>query len=92
MAKFQKGASGNPNGRPKVAEEFRLKCRQFVDEHVLKAWQDEVLERGANWPKAAELLAAYGYGKPAQPLEHGGADGEALDLVVRFVGGRVEEK
>jgi hypothetical protein len=71
---FVKGKSGNPNGRPKVADEFRAKARKAVDEHVLKAWIAEVESLGENWVKCSELLAAYGYGKPAQPLT--GQDGD----------------
>ena len=76
------GPSPNPSGRPAVVEAFRLKARAAVDEHVLGAWIDEVqakeriemtdngpvsvMQRGREWMRASELLAAYGYGKPAQ--------------------------
>lgn len=79
---FAKGESGNPNGRPKVVEEFRERCRAFVDSHVVDAWQKEVTNLGENWLKAAELLAAYGYGKPAQSLEVGGQDGQDITITI----------
>lgn len=63
------GPSPNPGGRPKIAEAFRASCRAFVDEHVLQAWQNEVLTLGKDWLRASELLAAYGYGRPTQTVE-----------------------
>lgn len=98
---FQKGQSGNPGGRPKLADAFREKARKAVDDHVLDAWIDEVegveqmvesedgamkviKKRGKEWIRASELLAAYGYGKPPQPVEHGGPDGEQLAVTVHF--------
>lgn len=101
--RFQKGKSGNPGGRPKLAEEFKARARQAVDEHVLQAWIDElevterpikvgnreivVSKRGDNWVKCSELLAAYGYGKPAQPVTGADGDGpvQVEGIVVEFV-------
>lgn len=81
--KWVKGFSGNPGGKPKIAEEFREKCRRVVDDHVLAAWTHEVETMGDNWIKASELLAAYGYGRPAQPVT--GADGEGgVEVVVKI--------
>lgn len=40
-----------------------------MDEHVIQAWEQEVKSAGDNWMKAAELIAAYGYGKPAQSVD-----------------------
>ena len=62
---FQPGESGNPAGRPKVAEEFRARARRATDEMVFNAWEEEVRDRGSSWLRASELLAAYGYGKPS---------------------------
>jgi len=58
----------NPGGRPKTDPLFRARCRKFVDEHVVRAWCDEVTTRGKQWLEASRLLAAYGYGAP-KPLE-----------------------
>jgi hypothetical protein len=77
--RFEKGNPGG--GRPKIPSEFRQKCRSFTPE-LFDAWRQEVLERGEHWMKAAELIAAYGEGRPAQSVEHTGADGGALSVSV----------
>lgn len=80
---FKAGNKGGP-GRPPVPAEFKKRCSDFTDATVVPAWVEEVETRGPNWMKAAELLAAYGKGKPSQPLEHSGADGAALGISVVF--------
>ena len=79
------GPSLNPSGRPKVVEEFRKRARKAVDEHVISAWIAEVEGQGKEWVRCSELLAAYGYGKPSQPVEYSGAGGEQLGIIVRLV-------
>lgn len=80
--KFLPGESPNPNGRPKVAEEFRARARKAVDDHVIDAWILEVENLGDEWIRASELLAAYGYGKPSQAVELTGAGGGALEVLM----------
>lgn len=77
---FKPGQSGNPGGRPKVADVFKMGCRRVVDELVLERWRDEVEKLGDNWVKCSELLAAYGYGKPTQYTELS-VDGKTRDVV-----------
>lgn len=59
----------NPGGRPKLKAHFRYRCREIVDEHVIDAWREEVVNRGEYWIKASALLAAYGYGMPKQEMK-----------------------
>ena len=82
---FKPGQSGNPKGRPKVNEEFRERARAAVDAHVLEAWVSEVVSRGDEWMRAAENLASYGYGKPAQAVQVSGAGEQGLEVVIRTV-------
>ena len=84
MAKklWKKGdPSPNPSGRPKENVEFLARCKSAVDKYVIDAWLVEVEHFGPNWMKASELLAAYGYGKPTQRLEHTGADGKPIETI-----------
>jgi hypothetical protein len=72
---LKKGTAAlNPGGRPKLDANFRDRAKKAVDEHVLGAWIEEVVNRGDAWAKCSELLAAYGYGKPPAAPE----DNEAL--------------
>jgi hypothetical protein len=64
-----KGVSGNPGGRPKLAEDLKKRALDAVDKIVLDYWIEEVATRGLNATKCSELLAAYGMGKPVQPVE-----------------------
>lgn len=84
--KFAPGKSGNPVGRPKVAEEFRAKARRIVDAKVLNLWEAEIDNDGPDKMKASELLAAYGYGKPAQAIELSGPEGAPVEFIVRVTG------
>lgn len=65
---FQKGQSGNPNGRPMVAKGFREKCREFMERGG--GWQAliDLAEGGRDQYAALSLIASYAYGKPSQPI------------------------
>lgn len=79
---FKKGEPRKAGpGRPKVPEEFKAKCKAYTDETVLPRWIREVEEDGPNWVKAAELIAAYGHGKPSQQIQHANPDGSPLVFV-----------
>lgn len=66
---FQKGQSGNPGGRPKVAEEVRKLAQEYGQEAIEKL---AALMRGDD-PRvsqaAAQALLDRGFGKPAQTID-----------------------
>jgi len=66
---FVPGIGGNKSGRSKSLTVFRDVCRKAVNGLVVQAWVDEVRNKGPQWAKASELLAAYAYGKPTQSVE-----------------------
>ena len=77
---FVKGQSGNPGGRIKLPEEFRIKARKVVDLKVIQFWEEEIDSRGPNAIKASELLVAYAYGKPSQAVELTGKEGGPIEV------------
>lgn len=70
MAKFQKGQSGNPGGKPKGHPEFIAACRKLTPEAL------DVITGIMRDPKtppqtrlaAAQYLHDRGYGKPSNTL------------------------
>jgi hypothetical protein len=67
--RFQPGQSGNPTGRPKRDREIEELARQHTPAAI--AALVEALN-GKDRVAAANVLLAYGWGKPRQPLEHSG--------------------
>ena len=80
---FKKGKSGNPGGRPKVAQEFKEKCREFMTVDgwdKLKAITDNPKNR--DHYRALELIMGYAYGKPKQGLELTGEEGGSINVII----------
>lgn len=63
---WEKGKSGNPGGRPKVAADVKLLAR----EHTQAAIEAlvEALKKPNERVPAANVLLAYGYGRPQQTV------------------------
>lgn len=74
---FAKGQSGNPTGRPRVAEEFRELCREASPKafaYLLKQLD------GAFGSDAAKTILAYAWGKPTDKVEMTGKDGGPIQF------------
>jgi hypothetical protein len=80
---FKTGQSGNPSGRPKRTPEM-VEIENLCREH-----SPEAVERLAAWmrsdnPRAAVVAAVHilerAWGKPRQPLEHGGGGNLAIQI------------
>lgn len=86
---FQKGQSGNPNGRPKIPVEVREAIRAACPEAVqyLIELMSNPEEKTAYRLDAAKTLLDRGYGKPVQmqdvQLDMSGAVG--LDAQIRAI-------
>lgn len=74
---FPKGRSGNPGGRPTMPSELRLKCRELTTKalETLEAAMTEG-DSTASRVRAAELVLAYGWGKPAERVSLEAAEPE----------------
>ena len=73
---FAPGEAPNPRGRPKVAKEFKQRCREWAESN---GWNEllaiaENSESPDHW-RAIEMIHHYAYGKPTQPIagDEGGA-------------------
>lgn len=65
---FEKGKSGNPNGRPKLLPHFQEQCRKHSPA-ALQRLVDGLSDKGPGGVKSAELILAYGWGKPTIIVE-----------------------
>lgn len=74
---FQPGRSGNPTGRPKDLPSFRAMVRELGTGPAMECLLRAVEQDDT---KAAEILLAYGWGKPTQQLEVTGAGGGPLEV------------
>lgn len=77
MAKFVKGQSGNPGGRPKQIVKLSELARSYTTEAVKTLVQ---IMRNKKTPAAARVTAVSalldrGYGRPAQSIDLTNSDG-----------------
>ena len=85
QAKFKKGQSGNPAGRPKGLPDLDVLITEVLGEEkdgitaaiaILKKWRQLATQGNL---KAGEMLFDRAYGKPSQTHEHTGKDGGPIE-------------
>ena len=83
--RFPKGVSGNPAGRPPLAEAFAQAIRDGDKDRLLKAI-DKTWEKAARGDlRAFEFLADHGWGRLPQAVTGGGEGSEPIEILVRHV-------
>lgn len=86
MAKFVKGKSGNPGGRPKTNEDFKNSCLEYSQEALdkLVSWMRTGGESVSI--KASQIIIEHAHGKPAQTITGTGPSGEIpVTMTVKYV-------
>ena len=83
---FQKGQSGNPSGRPKTPPEFTELAKSKSIPALMTLI--DIMENMKNKPqdriKSAEIVMAYGIGKPQQQIDLSNSDG-SFKVTVEYV-------
>lgn len=86
--KFKPGQSGNPTGRPKIPQEVKDLARAHTNDAIMTL-VEICNDKKATAParvSAANSILDRAWGKPTQPTEISGPDGEALpSITVSFV-------
>ena len=85
MAKFEKGQSGNPGGRPKENDEVKEAARQHTVEAIEKLAQWMRSDNPKASVSACTALLDRAYGKPAQAVDHSLPPGTHIQVqIVRY--------
>ena len=95
MAKFKKGQSGNPKGRPKKLQDIAEMIKQSTNDgsacvQLYLSIMEDKEASNKDRIQAASLLLAYAYGKPSQQInanvDHDGS------LIIRWAQTEEESK
>lgn len=83
---FVKGKSGNPSGRKKIPLDVQAALTELVPD-AIKTLRRIVRSKGTGVVqlRAAESVLERLYGKPAQQVQHTGADGGVMRIEVIYV-------
>lgn len=88
--RFVKGSRSPSPGRPATSKAFRERCRQYMTEEGWDLLAAMARTPGKDQRPALELIAAYAYGRPTQPIA-GDDELPAVHVVGRIAGLSEEE-
>ena len=94
MARFQRGVSGNPGGRPKSLAKLVELAQGETEANIraLVSIRDNKRAAASARVAAVKELLDRAYGKSRQAIEHAATEGKSFDEIVCEVARQSEEK
>ena len=81
--KFKKGVSGNPNGRPKVDQDFKESCRRASVDALKRLMEIAADQSNENSFRANIWICEQAFGKAGQAVRYGSDNYEPIVITIK---------